>query len=503
MTSRIFISYRRSDTAGYAHLIYTLLEPEFGAENVFMDVDTIEPGQDFVETLNRAVGICDVLLVLIGPSWLNTPDERGARRLDDPNDFVRLEIASALNQNKTIIPVLIQGAGMPPEAELPGDISPLSRRQAVKIGDHVAEDVKRLAASIRRAVQDYTLGEAVSRSGPREGRGKSFTTGKTRPQKSNRNLIILSGIVIGVCLVLATTLAILFGPRIVDYVSGGKATATSLVRASTLEAVTDLPGTTVTETASDVPRASKTEPATDAPVAATTQAVSAAATQPKPPTSPPPAANEPERGFRDNCIRSAAWTFFPNSPPAASSNGCLSISNMGFSAQDQALSINVPNPAGNNRYGIYSPLNGDAEIGFDLRIDQLTTQGDNELVSLGFGLISTSPLDAETDGFIFYVIESNASGYPVFLKKAERGMSGAEAWEQYITVGGEYYRYKLGTNQRVSFLLAGNQLSVSIDGKFIRSTNLAFGERAFFIGYKFENRGSLNAKVSNLSVVEK
>ena len=82
-------------------------------------------------------------------------------------------------------------------------------------------------------------------------------------------------------------------------------------------------------------------------------------------------------------------------------------------------------------------------------------------------------------------------------------MSGAEAWEQYITVGGEYYRYKLGTNQKVSFLLAGNQLSIYVDGKFIRSSNLTFSERAFFIGYKFENRGSLNARISNLSVVEK
>ena len=100
MASRIFVSYRRKDTAGYAHLVYTLLRNEFGAENIFMDVDTIEPGQDFVESIHRAVSLCDVLVVLIGPRWLNIQDEGGARRLDDPNDFVRVEIASALKQQK-------------------------------------------------------------------------------------------------------------------------------------------------------------------------------------------------------------------------------------------------------------------------------------------------------------------------------------------------------------------------------------------------------------------
>jgi hypothetical protein len=142
MSCRVFISYRRKDTAGFTHAIYNLLAPEFGPENVFMDVDTIEPGQDFVETLNRAVGICDVLLVLIGPMWLDISDESGARRLDNPNDFVRLEIASALKQNKTVIPVLLQGAIMPQKEDLPADLAPLSRRQAVQIDDHFTDGRK-------------------------------------------------------------------------------------------------------------------------------------------------------------------------------------------------------------------------------------------------------------------------------------------------------------------------------------------------------------------------
>src|SRR5579875_3241282 len=93
----VFISYRRSDTtAGYASWIYERLTASFGPEHVFMDVDSIAPGVDFVEHLQRAVAAADVLVALIGPGWLNAVSERGTRRLDDPADFVRLEIATAL-----------------------------------------------------------------------------------------------------------------------------------------------------------------------------------------------------------------------------------------------------------------------------------------------------------------------------------------------------------------------------------------------------------------------
>jgi hypothetical protein len=159
MSHRIFLSYRRADTEGFAHAIYNLLVPAFGSENLFMDVDTIQPGQDFVETLDQAVSNCDVMLVLIGPKWLNITDENGRRRLDDPEDFVRIEIKSAIEQKKVIIPVLLQGAKMPCEEELPTGLSSLHRRQAFRVGQHVAGDVNELAQAIKGTVQNAAPGE--------------------------------------------------------------------------------------------------------------------------------------------------------------------------------------------------------------------------------------------------------------------------------------------------------------------------------------------------------
>ena len=87
----IFISYRRDDSAGYAGRLYDRLSAHFGADRVFMDVEGIEPGTDFVDAIERAVASCRVLIVLIGDEWLNAKDTSGRRRLDDPHDFIRLE----------------------------------------------------------------------------------------------------------------------------------------------------------------------------------------------------------------------------------------------------------------------------------------------------------------------------------------------------------------------------------------------------------------------------
>ncbi|MFT3862317.1 toll/interleukin-1 receptor domain-containing protein [Micropruina sp.] len=92
------ISYRRGETAWPARQLYEVLVARFGAGSVFKDVDAIEPGEDFVERITEAVAGCDVLLALIGPHWLTMTDATGARRLDDPDDFVRLELAAALTR---------------------------------------------------------------------------------------------------------------------------------------------------------------------------------------------------------------------------------------------------------------------------------------------------------------------------------------------------------------------------------------------------------------------
>ena len=93
----VFISYRRDDTAGYAGRLYDALTAHFGRDLVFIDVDSIRAGQNFVDVIDGWIASCSVVIVLIGKGWLNSADARG-RRLDDPQDFVRLEVASALRQ---------------------------------------------------------------------------------------------------------------------------------------------------------------------------------------------------------------------------------------------------------------------------------------------------------------------------------------------------------------------------------------------------------------------
>ena len=128
----IFISYRRDDAAGYAGRLYDRLAAHFGSERVFMDVQGIEPGVDFFDAIERALGSCEILIVLIGKDWLAT-DSAGRRRLDDPADFVRLETVTALSRGIRVVPVLVEGAQMPRADQLPPDLLPLARRQAVEL----------------------------------------------------------------------------------------------------------------------------------------------------------------------------------------------------------------------------------------------------------------------------------------------------------------------------------------------------------------------------------
>jgi carbon monoxide dehydrogenase subunit G len=127
----IFISYRREDAAYAAGWLYDRLASHFGHGSVFKDVDTIQLGDDFVEMITEAVGACQVLLAVIGSRWLTVTDKKGRRRLDDPADFVRLEIEAALERGVRVIPVLVEGASMPSPTELPTSLEKLARRQAL------------------------------------------------------------------------------------------------------------------------------------------------------------------------------------------------------------------------------------------------------------------------------------------------------------------------------------------------------------------------------------
>jgi TIR domain len=147
--ANIFINYRREDTAGHAGRLFDRLNGRF-PDRVFMDIDTIEPGIDFVEIIRKAVGCCEVLIVMIGRNWLTLADGTGRRRLDNPNDFVRLEIGSALVRDEIrIIPVLVEGAVMPRPEDLPPDLALLTRRNAIELSDaRWAFDVDRLLQTI-------------------------------------------------------------------------------------------------------------------------------------------------------------------------------------------------------------------------------------------------------------------------------------------------------------------------------------------------------------------
>ncbi len=146
----VFISYRREDAAGYAGRLRESLERRVGVSRVFRDVDTLTPGQDFVQAIEARLADCRVMLVVIGREWLDARHPGGGRRLDDPYDFVRLEIASGLGRaNVLLIPVLVEGVAMPPAPELPESIRPLARRHAVSVRDETWDaDIDRLAAII-------------------------------------------------------------------------------------------------------------------------------------------------------------------------------------------------------------------------------------------------------------------------------------------------------------------------------------------------------------------
>jgi class 3 adenylate cyclase len=156
----IFLSYRRDDSSGHAGRLYDDLVDRFGEQQVFMDIDAIDPGVDFTEVVNRMARSCDVLLAVIGRRWLDASDASGTRRLDQPEDYVRTEIQAALEgETISVIPVLVQGAEMPASAKLPVPLKKLAHRQAAELSDgrwgyDVGQLVQRLEqlADERRAV---------------------------------------------------------------------------------------------------------------------------------------------------------------------------------------------------------------------------------------------------------------------------------------------------------------------------------------------------------------
>jgi hypothetical protein len=152
MTGSVFISYRREDSSGYARAIYNELRDKLGSENIFMDVDAIEPGLDFIKAIEGAVGRCDILLAMIGPRWLAAGGESGPRLLTE-NDYVRTEIATALKRDIRVIPILVGGSKMPSTEDLPEDLTLLTRRNAIEIRHtHFDSDVTSLIKVLMKLI---------------------------------------------------------------------------------------------------------------------------------------------------------------------------------------------------------------------------------------------------------------------------------------------------------------------------------------------------------------
>jgi hypothetical protein len=211
-SGRIFISYRREDTAYPAGWLFDRLRAEFSPGQIFKDVDSIALGDDFVEVITNAVASTDVLLALIGHQWLTITSEDGGRRLDDPDDFVRLEVEAALARNVRVIPILVEGAKMPRPDELPPSLAPLTRRQALELSPNRFDfDTSRLLRVLDRTFAELQAEEQAEPE-PRERDPPTRVGGseRRRPSALRRRNVVAAAAVVAL-IVLAIVLAVTLG----------------------------------------------------------------------------------------------------------------------------------------------------------------------------------------------------------------------------------------------------------------------------------------------------
>jgi TIR domain len=160
--SGIFVSYRRDDSSGWSVHLYELLVREWGPDNVFMDIDAIAPGEDFREAIARTMRTCDVVLIVIGPNWVNARDEAGNRRLDDETDTHLRDVASALAADVRVVPVRVGGAAMPKPSDLPEPLKDLAYRNAAIIEDRrFASDVSILQNALKQFAETLVAEQAT------------------------------------------------------------------------------------------------------------------------------------------------------------------------------------------------------------------------------------------------------------------------------------------------------------------------------------------------------
>ena len=198
----VFLSYRRSDSGGYTRSIHDRLVYLFSKKQIFMDVDDILLGADFVEIIENNLQDCEALLVIIGPQWLDCRDNDGKRRLDNPDDFVRLEIVTALENNIRVIPILVNAATMPAEDVLPDVLKPLARRQALTVSNEgFAYHLERLASVLSKFLEpkknhsDEKLNTQKSQQ-QIEDQSRAFSEMLETVEKKRHQAIIIIGIVV-------------------------------------------------------------------------------------------------------------------------------------------------------------------------------------------------------------------------------------------------------------------------------------------------------------------
>jgi hypothetical protein len=158
----VFISYRRADASADAGRLYDALRRRFGRENLFMDVDSLRPGEDWVDAIDAAVAGCDVLLAIIGPAWVGEAED-GSIRLQQQLDRVRLELEAALRNDKPVIPVLVEGASMPAPESLPESLQPLLRRHAIRVSHATFESDLAVLVRALRIIERSQHPHAASR----------------------------------------------------------------------------------------------------------------------------------------------------------------------------------------------------------------------------------------------------------------------------------------------------------------------------------------------------
>ncbi len=224
---RIFISYRRSDSAAASGRIYDRLCVAFGEKSIFKDVDVIPLGANYPALLNEAVERCDVLLAVIGSHWLGAVENNGQRRLDNPADFVRIEIEAGLKRDSVlVIPLLVDDGAMPALTDLPESLQPIYYRNAATVRNDpdFNRDIARLITTIR---DTYPLADDESQP-------VLNPPNVVAVSPSKQKLVLpWTGILVGVLIVISVLATLRLIGRVVDRVNDNNATATAIVLTST------------------------------------------------------------------------------------------------------------------------------------------------------------------------------------------------------------------------------------------------------------------------------